>query len=119
MRRCRKGLPFDFSGRAPRKGSHDPKVLDRLSCNTHRPTNFGSEVATSAILRISCDTVGSDGGPWFRLAITKSDNSSYEEFCHQARDLTHAADIASAVRFSPEGSKGLYVLLPPKCKAEE
>jgi len=97
----------------------DPKLLDRLACNTRRPANLGGDVATSAFFRVSCDTIGSYGGPWFRFAITKSDDATYEEFCRQARDIVRAADIANVVRFSPEGSKGLYVLLPPKCKAEQ
>ena len=95
------------------------KILDQLACNAHRPMNFVDDVTTSAISRISCDTVGSDAGPWFRLAITKSDAAGYPEFCRQARELVHVAEIDTIVRFSPEGSKGLYVLLPPKCKAED
>jgi len=30
--------------------------------------------------------------------------------------LTRDADVAAMVRGSPEGSKGLYILLPTKCE---
>jgi hypothetical protein len=86
---------------------------------TGEPPRFGDAVATDAISRMACLTYHYFGGDWFSLTVTKADHSSYSDFCRQARELIQAADIAAVVRDSPEGSKGLYVLLPPKCQTQQ
>jgi hypothetical protein len=35
------------------------------------------------------------------------------------QELTSDVVVAAVVRGSPEGSKGSYVLLPPKCETQE
>jgi hypothetical protein len=50
------------------------------------------------------------------LAVAKSADASYQDFCREVQELTRDADVAAMVRGSPEGSKGLYILLPTKCE---
>jgi hypothetical protein len=59
------------------------------------------------------------GDVWLALAIAKSTEASYEDFCREAQELANDADVAALVRASPEGLKGLYVLLPTKCETHE
>jgi hypothetical protein len=50
------------------------------------------------------------------LAVAKSADASYKDFCREVQELTRDADVAAMVRGSPEASKGLYILLPTKCE---
>jgi hypothetical protein len=59
----------------------------------------------------------SDG--WLAFAVAKSADASYQDFCGEVKDLTKDPEVAALVRGSPEGSKGLYVLLPTKCEVHE
>jgi hypothetical protein len=54
------------------------------------------------------------GWPWLSRSLL-----SYEDFCREAQELANDADVAALVRASPEGLKGLYVLLPTKCETHE
>ncbi|MGA2289430.1 hypothetical protein [Bradyrhizobium sp.] len=97
----------------------DPKIHRRLSCNRSEPSPLGDSGPGSAIAGVYCDTAYWHGDVWLGLAARKSDGSSYQEFCRQVQELTKDADVAAVVHGSPEGSKGLYVLLPPACKTPE
>jgi hypothetical protein len=55
------------------------------------------------------------GDVWLALAVAKAADASYQDFCREVQELTKDADVAALVRRSPEGSKGLYILLPTKC----
>jgi len=59
------------------------------------------------------------GDGWLSFGVGKSDGTSYRDFCRQVRELTSDALIAAAVHSSPEGSKGLYVVIPRNCESQE
>ena len=69
-----------------------------------------------AITRVFCDTSLLFGDLWLAFAVAKSADASYQDFCRQVQQLTKDADVAALVRGSLEGSKGLYILLPPQCE---
>jgi hypothetical protein len=94
----------------------DSRIADRLSCNTGGPTRLSAATAGSAISKVSCQMSNWFGDVWLSVAVGKSDGASYQDFCRQTQELTKDAILAAVVRASPEGSKGLYVLLPPKCE---
>jgi hypothetical protein len=94
----------------------DRQIADRLSCNPHGPSHHGAASAGNAISGVFCEISDWYGDAWLGLAVKKADGVSYQDFCRQVQELTKDADVAAAVRGSPEGSKGLYVLLPPACE---
>jgi hypothetical protein len=94
----------------------DRQIADRLSCISNGPSRLDAVSAGGAISRVSCEISNWFGDIWLSLAVSKSDGASYQDFCGQVQDLTKDADVARLVRGSPEGSKGLYVLLPPACE---
>jgi hypothetical protein len=100
-------------------GSIDRQTADRLSCNKGKPSRPGVAFAGSAISGINCQISDWYGEGWLSLAVGKSDRASYQDFCRQVQELTGDAVVAAAVRGSLEGSKGLYVLLPPNCATNE
>ena len=95
----------------------DRKLADRLSCNLGQRWRLDASVVGSAISFVSCQISDWFGDAWLSLAIGKSDSASYPDFCRQVQELTKDTDVAEVVRGSPEGSKGLYVRLPPACEA--
>ena len=95
----------------------DKKAEERFACNRSEPSDLGDGYA--AIARASCTAYDDFGDIWFSLALRRSDDASLHEFCKQVQELSRDADLATVVHFSPEGSKGLYVLLPLACKAPE
>jgi hypothetical protein len=94
----------------------DRQTADRLSCNPSGPSRHGAASAGGAISGVFCEISDWYGDGWLSLAVRKADGASYQDFCQQVQELTRDADVAAVVRGSPEGSKGLYVLLPPACK---
>ena len=94
----------------------DRQIADRLSCNPDGPSRHGTVSAGSAVSRVSCVLSDWYGDVWLSLAVMKADGPGYQDFCRQVQELTKDADVAAVVRGSPEGSKGLYVLLPPACE---
>jgi hypothetical protein len=95
----------------------DKKAEERFACNGNERSDLGDGYA--AIARASCTTYRYFGDIWFSLALRKSDDASLREFCKQVQELTRDVDLATVVHFSPEGSKGFYVVVPPACKAPE
>jgi hypothetical protein len=101
--------------------AHDPypvdrKIADRLSCNPNGPSRHGKLSAGNAVSRVTCAISDWYGDVWLSLAVIKADGAGYQDFCRQVQELTKNADVAAAARGSPEGLKGLYVLLPPECE---
>jgi hypothetical protein len=94
----------------------DPQLGDRLACDTSKPSPLGIGAATPAISGVFCDTSLLFGDLWLGLAVKKSESSSYQDFCRQVQDLTRDSAVVALVRGSPEGSKGLYILLPQQCE---
>jgi hypothetical protein len=94
----------------------DEEIRRRLSCNTSGAAQLGEGGAGGAIAATLCDTYTmlNDEG-WAFFFVTKVDGASYEDFCRQVQALTRDTDIATAVRFGQDGTKGLYILLPPQC----
>jgi len=97
----------------------DPQIGGRLACDTSKPSRLGSESSRGAIISVFCDTSFLFGDLWLAFAAAKSAEASYRDFCQQVQELIRDADVAALVRGSPEGSKGLYILLPPQCEAHE
>jgi hypothetical protein len=95
----------------------DEKVKRRFACDKRDPSDLGD--GYSAIARASCSTSNRFGEIWLTLALRKAENTSYSDFCRQVLELSRDDDIATAARFSPDGSKGLYVLVPPACKERD
>jgi len=95
----------------------DEKARRRFACNQQDPSDLGD--GYGAIARASCGTYDYFGDVWFTLALRKAESASYPDFCRQVLELSHDADIATVMRFSPDGSKGLYDLLPPACQTSE
>ncbi len=56
---------------------------------------------------------------WAFLFVWRVDGVNDQDFCRQVQALTSNPDIATLVRLSAEGTKGLYVLLPPRCDAQQ
>jgi hypothetical protein len=95
----------------------DDKVKRRFACNRQERPNLGDGYA--AIARSSCLTSDEFGDVWLTLALRKAEGTSCSEFCRQVIELSRDDDIATTARFSPDGSNGLYVLLPPACNPPE
>jgi hypothetical protein len=95
----------------------DRQIADRLSCNATKPARLGAPPG-SAISGVSCELSNWFGDAWLSLGVRKSGDASYQDFCRQVQELTSDAIVAAAVHASPEGTKGLYVLLPPKCRKQ-
>jgi len=91
----------------------DPQIAGRLACDTSKPSRLGAG-STGTITRVFCDTSFLFGDVWLALAVAKAADASYQDF-REVQELTKDADVAALVRRSPEGSKGLYILLPTKC----
>jgi len=98
------------------RDSIDRQMVERLSCNMTGPTRLGAPVR-SAISHVSCQLSDWYGEGWLSLSARKSDGASYQDFCRQAQQLVNDTLVAAVVGGSPEGSKGLYILLPPACQA--
>jgi hypothetical protein len=94
----------------------DPQIGGHLACDTSKPSRLGAGSAGGTITSVFCDISFLFGEVWLALAIAKSADASYQDFCREAHKLTKDADVAALVRGSPEGSKGLYILLPTKCE---
>jgi len=105
-----------FLGRDQKTPLND-KVRKRFACGLDSPPDLGDDYR--AIARASCRAWDRFGDNWFTLGLTKAESASTAEFCRQVRTLSRDDDMTMAVRFSPEGSKGFYVLLPPACKDPE
>ncbi len=101
-----------FLGHDPMERS-DGKTVQRFACNQRIPFDLGD--GYNAIARAWCRTSYLFGDVWLTLTLGKTESASYSDFCRQVRELSHDEDLATDVRFSPDGSKGFYVLLPPAC----
>ena len=99
--------------------SIDRQIADRLGCTVNRRSRPSIASAGPAISFVNCYGSNWFGDGWLSFAVGKSDGATYQDFCRQVRALTSDALVAAAVRSSPEGSKGLYVVLPPKCETGE
>jgi hypothetical protein len=99
--------------------SIDRQIADRLGCTVNRRARRGIASAGPAISYVNCYGSNWFGDGWLSFGVGKSDGASYQDFCRQVRELTSDPLIAAAVRSSPEGSKGLYVVLPSKCETGE
>lgn len=110
------GLIMLFLGHDQKTPLND-KVRTRFACGLNGPPDLGDDY--SAIARASCRTENQFGDTWFELGLRKAESASTAEFCRQVRALSRDDDVTTAVRFSPDGSKGFYVLLPPACKEPE
>ncbi|MCS3726484.1 hypothetical protein [Bradyrhizobium betae] len=97
--------------------SIDEKAKRRFARNRDDPSKLGDGYDT--IARASCRTYDHFGDIWFTMPLRKAESASYSDFCRQVLELSRDNDIATVVRFSPDGSKGLYALLPPACKASD
>ena len=99
-------------------GGLDQEISRRLSCDQSGPSQLGEGSAGDAITSVLCDTYKMlNDEVWAFFFVQKANGASYQDFCRQVQALTRDADITMAVRFSPEGTKGLYILLPPQCGA--
>jgi len=96
----------------------DRQTAERLGCIVGRPRPRIAS-AGPAISHVSCYKSNWFGDGWLSFGVGKSEGATYQDFCRQVRELTSDALIAAAVRGSPEGSKGLYVVLTKKCESEE
>lgn len=98
----------------------DEEIRRRLACNTTGAAQLGEGSAGDAIAETLCDTYTmlNDEG-WAFFFVTKVDGASYQDFCRQVQALTTDTDIATVVRFGQDGTKGLYILLPPQCVARQ
>ena len=84
------------------------------------PPHFGDFSTSDTIASVLCDTYKMlNDEVWAFFFVQKANGASYQDFCRQVQALTNDTDIATAVRFSLEGTKGLYILLPPRCGAQE
>lgn len=98
----------------------DEEISRRLSCNRIGSSQLGEGRAGDAIASIFCDTYKMlNDEAWAFFFVGKKKDASYQDFCPQVQALTGDADIDTAVRFSLEGTKGLYILLPPQCLAPQ
>ncbi|WP_340672447.1 hypothetical protein [Bradyrhizobium ottawaense] len=97
--------------------SIDQKAKRRFACNQDGPSHLGD--GYDAVARASCRTYDHFGDIWFTMPLRKAESAPYSEFCRQVLELSRDEDIATVARFSPDGSKGLYVLVPPACKAPD
>lgn len=97
----------------------DREIADRLGCTVNRPVRPGIANLGHAISFVNCYKSNWFGDGWLSFGVGKSDGANYLDYCRQVRELTSDPLFAAAVRGSPEGSKGLYVLLPPKCETGE
>ncbi|MBR0959868.1 hypothetical protein [Bradyrhizobium japonicum] len=97
--------------------SIDEKAKRRFACNQNEPSKLGDSY--DAIASASCRTYDHFGDIWFTMPLRRAESASYSEFCRQVLELSRDEDIATVARFSPDGSKGLYVLVPPACKATD
>ncbi|WP_441237496.1 hypothetical protein [Bradyrhizobium sp. 930_D9_N1_4] len=97
--------------------SIDEKAKRRFACNRDDSSKLGD--GYDAIARASCRTYDHFGHIWFTMPLRKAESAPYSDFCRQVLELSRDDDIATVARFSPDGSKGLYVLLPPACKAPD
>lgn len=97
--------------------SIDEKAKQRFACNLNNPSSLGG--GYDAVARASCRTYDHFGDVWFTMPLRKVESAPYADFCRQVLELSRDDDVATVIRFSPDGSKGLYVLLPPACKASE
>ncbi|EJN13438.1 hypothetical protein PMI42_03294 [Bradyrhizobium sp. YR681] len=115
----RVGVPALIALFLAKQGSSivDERVKRRFACNKQDPAALGD--GYGAIARASCQTSDKFGEIWLTLAFGKVESASYSEFCRQVLELSRDEDIATTARFSPDGPKGLYVLLPPACKASD
>lgn len=95
----------------------DEKANRRFACNQNGPSDLGD--GYDAVARASCRTYDHFGDVWFTLPLRKTESASYSDFCRQVLALSRDDDVATVTRLSPDGSKGLYVLLPPACKAPD
>jgi hypothetical protein len=94
----------------------DPQIGGRLACDTSKPSRLGAGSVGGTITSVFCDTSFLFGDVWLALAVAKLADASYQDFCREVQELTKDTDVAALVRGSPEGSKGLYILLPTKCE---
>jgi hypothetical protein len=94
----------------------DREIADRLGCTVNRPARVGIATRGHAISFVNCYKSNWFGDGWLSFGVGRSDAANYPDFCRQVRELTSDPLFAAAVRGSPEGSKGLYVVLPPKCE---
>jgi hypothetical protein len=97
----------------------DREIADRLGCTVNRPARSGIATLGRAVSFVNCYKSNWFGDGWLSFGVGKRDGASYLDFCRQVRELTSDPLFAAAVRDSPEGSKGLYVVLPPKCETGE
>jgi hypothetical protein len=95
--------------------SYDLQAAERLGCIRDKPSLAS---AGSAISRVSCGIYTWYGEYWLGLAILKSDAASDQDFCRQAPELIRDPIVAALARSTPEGMKGLYLLLPRQCEAQ-
>ena len=98
--------------------SIEHQIAERLGCAANRPRPRIAS-AGPAISYVSCYGSNWFGDGWLSFGVGKSDGAGYQDFCRQVRELTSDPLIAAAVRSSPEGSKGLYVVLSRKCETQE
>lgn len=103
-------------------GRDDPDVIDekirkRFACNRFETVDLDARYF--AVGQVWCSFQDHFGELWFGFALRKRDGVSDQEFCRQAQELALDPDIATVGRFSPDGSKGKYILLPPVCKAPD
>lgn len=98
----------------------DQEIGKRLSCNRSGPVQLEDSSARDAIAAISCDIFTMlNNEDWAFFFVTKTRSAGYPDFCRQVQALTKDTDIAMLVRFSAEGTKGLYILQPPQCVAAQ
>ena len=110
-------ISVDHEAHSPRK---DSNIWERFSCNRSSRSRRHDAAAVDAIASITCSSHSLYGtNSWVGLAIRKSDAAEYSDFCRQVRELADDADVVALVRGTPEKSRGLYVLLPPKCELKE
>lgn len=98
-------------------GGLDQEISRRLSCNLTGSVQLGEGSVGNAISSILCDTYPAlNNEHWAVFFVDKkAKDASDRDFCLQVQALIRDPDIATAVHFSPEGTKGLYILLPPWC----
>lgn len=103
-----------FLGHTHTKAPLDDEVRKHFACGSGGPPDLGE--GYSAVGRASCRIENQFGEVWFELALKRAEGASTTEFCRQVRALSRDDDMTTAVRFSPDGSQGFYILLPQACE---
>src|SRR5262249_35070881 len=98
----------------------DQHTLNRLSCNRDQAPQFDDDIDKNVIASVRCFSYSFFSTAWWiGLAVRKTDQSQFTDFCRQAKELANYPDVVALLRDAPERSRGLYIMLPSRCKTND